>query len=371
MRDAALIQQLIDLCADADRRHRATETIDSWAHYDPRGVLAATRTALLSDPVVAGNAVPGTFLYVAGSSGWGFDLSTWLAGFVREAEQLAEELRRREAERFLAFIRLNDGVAPMQVRTTLAGVKLDEGLVLKLPFGRLRAALPSDFSAPHPPDLPPAAVFEYETGLPAKFASTNAYPFGGEPGAALARKVDEEHDDAVARVLLALVLAGEGPVQEHLTMRAPRYLGGGSGMNPIPLAPIVVSYPYFLAEGARADELLETAALVTQIPIGRLGIVARRYLMAVTERPRPADQIIDYSIAFEALTSTGRGREQGKALAELIGKAPSAFGTVLDEHRLVKDARDVILHEGKTPAEAPMIASKGRALVRGGVPVSG
>lgn len=317
----------------------------------------------MRDPAIAHSFEPGTFLYVAGSGGWGFDLGAWMAGFVREADPLPKDRRRSEAERFLDFLRLRGGTVPMQVRTTIAGVELDEDVVVRFPFGRLRRALPNDFSAPHVTRLPPATVFEYDAELPARFGTNSAGAFVHEADTAVVQRVEEQHDETVARVLLALLLAHEGPAQEHLTMRAPRYLGGGTGMNPLPLAPIVVSHPYYLGEGPRVTELVEIAGLIADIPIGRLGVVARRYLMAVTERTRPVDQIIDCSIAFEALTGTSRGREQGNALAALIGAVPG-FGSVDAEHRLVKDARDVILHEGKTPAKVDMLASKARSLVR-------
>jgi hypothetical protein len=368
VRDEVLIDALVELCDDAETRDRAIESIDSWARHDRNGHVAATKARLLRVPAIAAAAKPGNFLFVAGSAGWGIDLDHLLPGFVREAEPLTRDQRRQEAQRFLDLLLLSEGTAPMQVRTTLAGVQLEEGLVVNLPFGRLRAALSADFSAEeHLTKLPPAAVFEYEANLPARFGSNRADPFAGEAGAGLVQEVEEQHDRHVARVLLALVLAQEGPVQEHLAMRAPRYVGGGSGMSPLPLAPIVVSYPCRLTEGVAVNELARAAGLVAEIPIDRLGVVARRYLMAVTERTRPTDQIVDCSIAFEALTGTGRGRDQGKALAVLIGEVPAAFGDVANEHKVVKDARDAILHEGKTPRQAAMIASKGRALVRLGL----
>jgi hypothetical protein len=368
VRDEALTQALVELCDDAETRDRAIESIDSWARDDRNGRVAAAKARLLRVPGIAAATKPGSVLFVAGLGGWGIDLDHLLPGFVREAEPLTRDQRRQEAQRFLDLLMLPEGTAPMQVRTTLAGVQLDEGLVVNLPFGRLRAAVSADFSGQEQlTKLPPAAVFEYEPDLPARFGSNTSNPFGDEAGAPLAQHVEEEHDRHVARVLLALVLVQEGPVQEHLTMRAPRYVGGGSGMSPLPLAPIVVSYPYRLTEGVAVNELARTAELVAEIPIARLGVVARRYLMAVTERTRPTDQIVDCSIAFEALTGTSRGRGQGEALSVLIGELPAAFGDVANEHKRVKDARDAILHEGETPREAAMIASKGRALVRLGL----
>ena len=74
-------------------------------------------------------------------------------------------------------------------------------------------------------------------------------------------------------------------------MRSPRYVNGGTGISPLPLAPMVVSYPYHLTEGPRIDELARTAKLVADIPIDRLGVVVRRYLIAVTERSRPKGSV--------------------------------------------------------------------------------
>jgi hypothetical protein len=105
--DEALIDALVELCSDAATRDRATETIDSWARREGSGSLAAMRSRLMRDPVIADAARAGTFLFVAGSSGWGVDLNAWLPGFVREAERLPEDKQRQEARLFLGLLRLS------------------------------------------------------------------------------------------------------------------------------------------------------------------------------------------------------------------------------------------------------------------------
>jgi hypothetical protein len=326
VRDETLVKALVELCDEAWGRDRAIDSIESWARQDRDGRWAATKATLLRVPAIAEATKPGSFLFLADSAGWGIDLDNLLPGFVREAEPLRRDLKRREAQRFLDLLQLPDGTAPMEVRTTLAGIQLEDDLVVNLPFGRLRAAHAADFSANlQHADLPPAAVLEYDVELPARFGSNDANPFGGVAGAKVAQEVEQEHDRRVGRVLLALVLTREGPVQEHLTMRAPRYVGGGAGVSPLPLAPIVVTYPYRLAPGLEVDRLVHAARLVADIAVDRLGVVARRYLIAVTERTRPADQIVDCSIAFEALTRTSKGRDQGKALSALIGTVPGGL----------------------------------------------
>jgi hypothetical protein len=69
--DESLIDGLLQLCADAQTRDRAIETIDSWAREDRNGRVAATKARLLREAAIADAAMPGSFLFVAGSAGWG------------------------------------------------------------------------------------------------------------------------------------------------------------------------------------------------------------------------------------------------------------------------------------------------------------
>lgn len=362
--DRALVERLVQLCEQAAGRDRRFETTDSWMRHGGAPDVAEVIALLKQDSGVAQHAVTGVSVFVPGIAGWGYDLDAMLGEFLRRADGQSAELRRAEARLFLACAALRGDSMALDVRTTLAGVQLWNGLTVELPFGRLRPALPRDFAVQHLDELPPAAVFEYETVAPARIAPGSEYPFGGKSGEALAEQVRRDHDGRVDRMLLTFVVAGEGPVQEHHTVWSPRYSAGAVGINPIPLAPPVAPRPYFLASGADVDRLVGVAESLADLPLGRLGTVARWYLMATSERTRRTDQIIDFSIAVEALTGTSNGKAQAECLAALIGGHPAAGLDVKADHKLVKDARNLILHEGRTPPDAVQAASAGRRLVR-------
>jgi hypothetical protein len=368
--DETLIDEFMRLCAEASGRDSVVHSVDSWLHTEGRGYVAEVRERLLRDPVIAAIAQPDTSVMVAGAGGWGVDLDLLIRSAIRQLVRIPPEERSKETRRFLRFLRLSEGTAPMTVRTTLVGLDLERGRSVDLPFGRLRAAQPIDFAgSPYikEADLPPGAVFEYQTELPARFVRTYEPLAIDESWQAHIEEVERKHDERVARLLLALVLVREGPVQEHFTMRSPRYVGGGIGINPVPLAPLFLSYPHGRGAGVPVEDLKEAATRVATIHLGGLGVAVRRYLLAVTERIRPADQIVDCSIAFEALTGKGHGPAQGKALADLIGATLPGLGSISAAHKTVKDARDLIMHTGSTPANAASIASIGTTLVRFGI----
>jgi hypothetical protein len=366
MADHTLIQALCALCRAVDGRDRSIETVDSWLHYEGRPHVQRVLALLREDPVI-GSAIEGRhFLYLVTGSGIEFGPQFWLAGFLRTAEARPQDEWADEARTFLSVLRVEDGRVPAQVRTTLAGLKLSTDAPIDLPFGRLRVAQPVDFSASrHVAELPPAAVFEYEHEIPAGVAEAN--PFAGAYGAELRQQVEAEHDDHLARVLLALALVHDAPIQEHLVWRTPRYTDSGSSINVPPLAPTVVDWPYEIATGPRLDRLVETAELIADVSMDRVGVGVRRYIVARAERTRSTDQIVDYVIAIESMTGVGRGPARGRALAALIGSTSADADQVKADHKRLTDLRNDIIHKGATPVDAPEVARLGRELVRRGL----
>ena len=60
--------------------------------------------------------------------------------------------------------------------------------------------------------------------------------------------------------------------------------------------------------------------------VTRIAIAARRYFQAITERVRPADSLIDYAIAIEAITQTSNGKKQRDRVVRLIGAGVPELG---------------------------------------------
>jgi hypothetical protein len=71
--------------------------------------------------------------------------------------------------------------------------------------------------------------------------------------------------------------------------------------------------PAVLNERAAENLRQEYAALV-EVPVRHVGVAVRRYLIARSERVRPADQVIDYAIAIESMTSEWAARTRERSL---------------------------------------------------------
>src|SRR5918911_1391012 len=138
MPDDRLIEALCQLCRAAAGRDHSTETVDSWLHYEGRPHLDRVLALMRKDPVIATAFQGQHFLYLATGSGTGFGPQFWLDGFLRAAEKRAPDGWADEARSFLSVLRVERGRVPVQVRTTLAGLKLGTGAPIDLPFGRLR-----------------------------------------------------------------------------------------------------------------------------------------------------------------------------------------------------------------------------------------
>jgi hypothetical protein len=282
----------------------------------------------------------------------------WLAGFLRSALALPLDEWSSEAQRFAAFLAVEGGSVPCGVRTTLLGVLLTAGEHIELHNATMRPALLDDFSGvdTHAP-RPPAVVFEYDVDLPAAIESAPVtFPED------VIERVTGAHEAVITRVLLALVFATDGPVQEHLTMREVRYFGGGGGSAPEDVGPIVVRSPTVL-DPDRIERLRREYRDLASRPLRDVGVATRRYLLARSERVRPADQVVDYAIAIESMTESRGGPKQGEELAHLLGGTPDERATVEQDHIAFRRARERIVHEGDIPANVKEAAALGQSLV--------
>jgi hypothetical protein len=360
-----LLNILMELCEAVAQRDRSFETVDSWLHNDAGGLRHRAVEALTGDPVIGLAVESRSFLWLVSGGGSGLNpISGWLAGFLLEAERRPASEWRDEAETFLRTLRVGSGgTVPVLVRATLAGVKLDGHDPIELPFGRLRAGGPRDIADPNAGRTPPAcAVFDYQIEMDAAIGPV--FPFDDLQLDAAKGQVETDHEIRMTRMLLCLVMVSDGPMQEHLVMRFPRYSGGGSGINAPPLAPFVTRTPHLLLNRQELLRLRETAEAVATIPVDHLGVAVRRLVMAGSERLRPADKIIDYVIAIESITGPGPSKQQGAALARLIGGTPVEQEAIRADHRALADARNEIVHEGRTRLEHVDLAHSGRTLVR-------
>src|SRR5262249_18309600 len=85
---------------------------------------------------------------------------------------------------------------------------------------------------------------------------------------------------------------------------------------------------------------------------------------AITERVRPADSLIDYAIAIEAITRTSQGTKQRDGLVGLIGAGvPELRVDNAADFNLVKDTRNDIVHSRGRPTNVAGVASVARRLV--------
>jgi hypothetical protein len=353
------VEGLVTLCRGASGR-APVHTSDSWLHFEgseARDVIEA----LGQDRSIGKHLQTGNSLYLAGTN-WGMGVTPvrhWLAGFLRAALAKPPTEWQAEAERFASLLGVDGGTVPCTVRTTLLGVLLDSEEPIELTNGTIRPARLSDFSRIDAHPQPPAAVvFEYEDEMPAA-VSRERPTFAPETEAGVARA----HEDMMTRLLLAFALATTGPAQVHLTMREVRYSGGGGGSEPEDVGPIVVAYPTVL-DAASTERVVGEHARLAESSVRQVGIATRRYLLARSERGRPADRVIDYAIALESMAEERSGKAQGQELARLLASPGGDHGRVEREHIAFREARRRIVHDGETPADVKDAAALGEDLVR-------
>ncbi|MFP5389025.1 MAG: hypothetical protein ACLGG5_06975, partial [Thermoleophilia bacterium] len=171
------------------------------------------------------------------------------------------------------------------------------------------------------------------------------------------------HQTRLTRFLLAVALATEAPIQEQLVMKAIDFGGSASGKLPEDLGPMISSHWHRLDKPA-TDGICNCYAALAGRNLGGLSVATRRFLLARTERVRPADQIIDYAIALESMTSKRYGDKQGKELAGLLAHDAIQQKIVESEHEHFRAARETIVHDGVIPPDAGAVAQAGRELVK-------
>jgi len=361
--EAELLDGLVRFAERAGTAVRPTEPVDSWVLVGD--AQAEELVQLLErDPQVAAVIAAGDVLRTAAGTGLGYDTRVWLLGFLRETRDPATDTAA-EARRLLRFLRIEGGVVPMRARVTLFGLSVQEPAVL--PFGRLMPATGRDRALSDPPDvLPPSVVFECVVEAAARITPTDELGWSIEDSeqheADLYTRLDQE---GLGRLLLALALCFPGPVQEHLVAFAPLYYESGVARDPVPLGPVWASSRMRRYEpDFRVDECVQCAQLVARVPVpGRLVAAARRYFQAGAERPRPADAIVDYATAIEAVTGTSDGKEQGAELVRLLGSQSFWAHRIAGDFKRLKDARNSILHDGVTPPDARSIRGPSQTLV--------
>jgi hypothetical protein len=259
---------------------------------------------------------------------------------------------------FSLFLGDGEWDCPCNVNTTLVGVLLVNTEEIELTDGKLKLGQYDRDRHRNARGGPvPATVFQYETEIPAAIATQSvSFP---DP---VTEDAIREHEEALTKLLLALVFVTGGPAQVDATMYQPVFSGSSFGEQPEDVGPILTGHLTMLNESAAEDLRQEDAALV-DAPVRHVGVAARCYLIARSERMRPADQVIDYAIALESMTTKRGGEKQGKEIAAILASNDSERERVAGEHKDFRRARERIIHDGEIPANIEQAARLGESLV--------
>ncbi len=85
--------------------------------------------------------------------------------------------------------------------------------------------------------------------------------------------------------------------------------------------------------------------------------------MAISERARPGDKLIDLVIAIEELTDESNLEPQRTRLVQLVGGGVLDDQKIRDDFTLIKYARNEIVHKGKIASNVHSLAGIGRMYV--------
>jgi hypothetical protein len=223
-----------------------------------------------------------------------------------------------EAERFLRSVRVTGGVVAALVRIVIFGFSVSEPV--SLPFGRLVPAMRRDIVLPKRQGDPPLAVVLEAVGdVPAVVADSSNDPWTSQERNRHAAAMDEVINEPLDRLMVALAVSYANPIQEHLAQVGALYAGGSIGRNPLPIGAALINPPPGGYPQVDIERLKRNAELVAQVPnVKPIAVAARRYFMAISERARPADKLIDLVIAIEALTDESKLTPQRKRLVQLV-----------------------------------------------------
>jgi len=354
--DTGLGAALLQLCEGA-RRCDPTDTADSWLMGDGIPLRNAAVGALMAHPEIAPHLQRGQFLHVPLGAGSGLESpENLLRPLLREVLARPSNEWESEIQRFIELLRMSDGQAPCTVQAGLSGIQLQHS-PLQLEDGAIRGTAASDFFETDPADASIRVVFEYRTSIPAAIRE-----IGFDFAAQTVAEVEAEHRLRATRLLIALALETSAPVQEQMVRRQIDFSSAGGGLQPRHLGQIAASRPSMI-DPSTANRVAATYGQLGNADLAALGVAVRRFLLARTERVRPDDQVIDYAIALESMTSLHGGENQGEELAQLLATEDHDSGSIEDMHERFREARRSIVHDGDVPLHSEAAAASGRFLV--------
>lgn len=335
--------------------------IDAWVRHN--NADASVIALLERDTEVADRlAVPGHLFLMTAHGGVEYKLHNCVVGFLRQL-RIGRLAFDAEAERLLRSVRVTDGVVPALIRIVIFGFSVSEPV--DLPFGQLMPAMRRDIVLPKlQADPPQAVVLEAIRDVPAVIGDTNSHPWTNEDRKRAAEAEDEAINDPLDRLMVALAVSYANPIQEHMAYVGPLYAGGSLGRNPLPIGFALLNPPPDGYPELDIERLKRNAEIVAHVrDVKSISVAARRYFMAISERARPADKLIDLVIAIEALADESDLEPQRKGLVQLLSGGVLSDQKIRDDFTLIKYARNDIVHKGKIAPNADSLAGIARMYV--------
>ncbi len=335
--------------------------IDAWVRHN--NANAPVIALLERDTEVADRlAIPGHLFLMTAHGGVEYKLHDRVVGFLRQL-QIGRLAFDAEAERFLRSLRMTGGVVPALIRIVIFGFNVAEPV--DLPFGQLVPALRPDIVLPKlQADPPRAVVLEAIRDVPAVIGDTDNHPWTNEDRDRNAAAEDEAINEPLDRLMVSLAVSYANPIQEHLAYVGALYAGGSLGRNPLPIGFALLNPPPDGYPELDIERLKRNAEIVARVPdVKPIAVAARRYFMAISERARPADKLIDLVIAIEALTDESDLEPQRKRLVQLLTGGVLGDQKIRDDFTLIKYARNDIVHKGRIAPNADSLAGIARMYV--------
>ena len=200
--------------------------------------------------------------------------------------------------------------------------------------------------------------------VPAVIGDTNNHPWTNDDRDRAAAAEDEAINDPLDRLMVSLAVSHANPIEEHLAYVGALYAGGSLGRNPLPIGFALLNPPPGGYPELDIERLKRNAEIVARVrDVKPIAVAARRYFMAISERARPADKLIDLVIAIEALTDESHLEPQRKRLVQLLTGGVLGDQKIRDDFTLIKYARNDIVHKGKIAPNADSLAGIARMYV--------